>query len=51
MFSKISINRFIIKPQFEMDIAHFFSISISERYTVFFTASSEWNESLDSCTF
>ena len=26
---------------------HFFSISISERYTVFFTASSEGNESFD----
>ena len=37
----------MIKPQFEIGIVHFFSISISERYTVFFTASSEGNDSFD----
>ena len=47
LFSNISINWFIINPQFEIGIAHFFSISISERYTVFLTASSEGNESFD----
>ena len=36
LFSNISINWFIINPQFEIGIVHFFSISISERYTVFF---------------
>ena len=43
LFSKTSINWFIIKPQFEIGIVHFFSISISERYTVFLTASSDGN--------
>ena len=41
------INWFIIKPQLGIGIVHFFSISISERYTVFFMASSERNESFD----
>ena len=46
LLSNISINWFIIKPQSEIGIVHFFSISISERY-MFFTASSEGNESFD----
>ena len=33
-----------------MGIIHFFSNSMSERYTVFFTASSEGNESFDFVT-
>ena len=46
-FSKISINWFIINPQLVIGIVHFFSISIKEWYTIFFTASSEGNESFD----
>ena len=38
-------------PQFEIGIVHFFSISISEEYTVFFTASSEGNESFEFAYF
>ena len=37
----------MIKCQFEIDIVHFFSTSIGERYMVFFMVSSEGNESFD----
>ena len=47
LFSKISINWFIINPQLVIGIVHFFSISIKDRYTIFFTASSDGNESFD----
>lgn len=33
-FPKININWLIITPQFEIDIAHFFSIFMSERVSV-----------------
>ena len=35
------------QAQLEIGIVHFFSISISEKYTLFFMASSERDESFD----
>lgn len=51
LFSKISINWFIIKPQFEIGIVHFFLIPMNERCMVFLTASSKEMKALILCTF